>query len=105
MFPPAFQESDGLDVLPLKIDSIYNNDMKEAESREASNSTTRCEDLWVCEVLRNYSQGPCKSGRKEKENPHDLSHATIGLRLSPDQRTIPPLRRRQVTWCALALNY
>ncbi|XP_029686652.1 probable ATP-dependent DNA helicase HFM1 isoform X3 [Takifugu rubripes] len=93
MLPPAFQEYDGLDVLPSKINSIYNNNMKEADFREAGKSTTRCEGLWVGEVFRNYSQGACQSGRKEDENPQDLSHTAISLDLSPDQSTIPAFRR------------
>lgn len=105
MLPPAFQESDGLDVLPSKINSIYNNNTKEADFWEAGKSTTRCEGLWVGEVLRNYSQGACQSGRKEDENPQDLSHTAISLHLSPDQSTIPALRRRQVSGFTLALNY
>lgn len=105
MLPPACQESDGLDVLPSKINSIYSGDMKEAAFREAGNSTTRCEGLWVGEVLRNYSQGACQGGRKEDENPQDLSHTAISLHLSPNQSTIPALRRRQVSGFTLALNF
>lgn len=68
------------------------------------NRNTRCDGLWVGEVLKNYSQGPCQSRRNEDENPQDLSHGAIGLHLSPDQRTIPPLRRRQASWFILALK-
>lgn len=103
MHPPPFQDIASLDLLPSKINSIFSNDKNEMESLK--NSNTRCDGLWVGEVLRNYSQGPCQSGRNEDENPQDLSHVAIGLHLSPDQRTIPPLRRRQVSWFRLALNY
>lgn len=105
MLPPAFQDSDGLDVLPSKINSIYKNNMIQADFQESGKSTTRCEGLCVGEVLRNYSQGACQSVRKEDENLQDLSHTAISLDLSPDQSTIPALRRRQVSGFTLALNY
>lgn len=105
MLPPAFQDSDGLDVLPSKINSIYKNNIIQADFQESGKSTTRCEGLCVGEVLRNYSQGACQSVRKEDENLQDLSHTAISLDLSPDQSTIPALRRRQVSGFTLALNY
>lgn len=102
MHPPPFQDSVDLDLLP-EINSILNNDKNEMES--LANSNTRCNGLLVGAVLRNNSQGPCQSRRNEDENPQDLSLGAISLHLPPDPRTIPPLRRRQVSWFRLALNY
>lgn len=99
MHPPPFQDSAGFDLLPSKSNSVFNSD-DEMESME--NGNTRCDSLWVGEVLRNYSQGPCQSQRNKDENLQDLSHGAIGLHWSADQRTVPPLRKRQVSWLRLS---
>ncbi|XP_022610745.1 probable ATP-dependent DNA helicase HFM1 [Seriola dumerili] len=97
-FLPPFKVSAGLDILS-KINTPYsfNNDEKEIEETQDgsnSNSISRCDGLWGGEGFRDYSQGPCHSGRGGDETPQDSGHAAISRRcLSLDCSKTPPLRR------------
>nr|XP_046265686.1 probable ATP-dependent DNA helicase HFM1 isoform X2 [Scatophagus argus] len=98
-FLPPYKGSTGFKVFPSKINSLcsYNNnetEMKEAETQDVSNSTSRCDGLWGGEWFRDYSQGACQSGRRGDETPQDPGHAAIGQGwLSLDCSKSQPLRR------------
>lgn len=101
---PPYNTPININVTPSKINNSYSNDETETESQDGS-STSRCDSLWVGEVLRNYSQGACQSGRGGDEIPQDHSHAAISRCFSLDRSKCPPLRRRQVSTVEMRLDF